>query len=160
MLRLADTVLGSDLLQRVSEFLLDLRTTYDGVSRRGREIESVLSAAEIVVITTADPAPMAEAVRFFRELPELASEPGGVVFNRSLPSSWAEANPDHAPTPELAGLVRDWRAEALRQADARAEFAARYGAPVSTVSLRPEPIKTVDQLGALLEGVPGIEHLV
>src|SRR5918995_7034535 len=70
MLRVADTILGSDLLQRVSEFLLDLRTTYDGVARRGREIEGVLREAVTLVVTTADPAPVAEAVRFYRQLPD------------------------------------------------------------------------------------------
>ena len=32
-LRIADSVLGSNLLERVAQFLMDLRTTYDGVSR-------------------------------------------------------------------------------------------------------------------------------
>ena len=42
VLRVADNVLGSDLLERVAEFLIDLRTTYDGVAQRGREIERVM----------------------------------------------------------------------------------------------------------------------
>ncbi len=69
MLRVADSILGSDLLERVAEFLVDLRTTYDGVARRGREIERIMRESSIVVITTADPAPVSEAVKFYRELP-------------------------------------------------------------------------------------------
>ena len=52
LLRIGDSILGSDLLERVAEFLVDLRTTYDGVAQRGREIERVLQEASIVVITT------------------------------------------------------------------------------------------------------------
>src|SRR5690606_1927156 len=85
LLRIADTVLGSDLLERVAEFLLDLRTTYDGVARRGREVEKVMQDASLFVITTAVPAPMREAVRFARELPRDAVAPDVVVFNRTLP---------------------------------------------------------------------------
>jgi len=137
MLRVADTILGSDLLQRVSEFLLDLRTTYDGVARRGREIESVLREATTLVVTTADPAPVGEAVRFYRQLPDLASTPVAVVFNRALPPDWAAVRPDRDLSAELGRVVEQWSAETLRQADAREEFSARYGARVATVPWHP-----------------------
>ena len=77
MLRFADQLLGSDLLERVAQFLMDLRTTYDGVARRSRKIDSHLRKAATVVVTTADPAPLTEATRFFLELPEVAAPPGG-----------------------------------------------------------------------------------
>ncbi|MFP3881014.1 MAG: ArsA family ATPase [Actinomycetota bacterium] len=156
MLRVADTVLGSDLLQRVSEFLLDLRTTYDGVARRGREIETVLRDAATLVITTADPAPVAEAVRFFRQLPDLASTPAAVVFNRALPKEWAGVEPDPGLSTEFGRVVQQWSAETVRQADARDEFSARYGARVATVPWHPNPPHDLAGLAGLLDDSEGL----
>lgn len=156
MLRVADTILGSDLLERVSEFLLDLRTTYDGVARRGREIETVLGEGTIVVVTTADPAPVGEAIRFYRQLPNLASVPVAVVFNRALPTAWAGITPVPELNADIARLVEQWGAETLRQADARDEFSARYGARVATVPWRAIAPTDLAGLASLLEGSEGI----
>jgi anion-transporting ArsA/GET3 family ATPase len=156
MLRIADTILGSGLLERISEFLLDLRTTYDGVARRGREIEAVLREASILVVTTADPAPIAEAVRFYRHLPDLASVPVAVVFNRALPEEWAQAAPPPDASAELGQVVLQWGAETLRQADARSEFSTRYGAAVAKVPWEPDPPTDLDGLASLLEGAEGM----
>lgn len=156
MLRVADSILGSDLLQRVSEFLLDLRTTYDGVARRGREIEEVLRDASTLVVTTADPAPVGEAVRFYRQLPELASIPAAVVFNRALPPEWVGVEPDPGLSAELGRVAEQWSAETLRQADAREEFSARYGARVATVPWRPDPPNDLAGLAALMEDSDGV----
>ena len=156
MLRVADTILGSDLLQRVSEFLLDLRTTYDGVARRGREIETVLREASTLVVTTADPAPVAEAVRFYRQLPDLASAPAAVVFNRALPADWAAVTPDPDLAAEFARISEQWSAETVRQADARDEFSARYGARVATVPWRPNPPTDLAGLAELIEDSQGV----
>ncbi len=156
MLRVADTILGSGLLERVSEFLLDLRTTYDGVARRGREIEAVLSEASILVVTTADPAPVGEAVRFYRQLPDLASVPAAVVFNRALPEQWADVRPDPALDAKLAQIVAQWSAESIRQADARDEFSSRYGARVATVPWRTNPPTDLDGLADLVADSRGV----
>ena len=156
MLRVADTILGSDLLQRVSEFLLDLRTTYDGVARRGREIETVLRDAATLVVTTADPAPVAEAVRFFRQLPELASTPAAVVFNRALPKEWAGVKPNPNLSAEFGNIVSQWSAETIRQADAREEFSSRYGAQVATVPWRPNPPHDLAGLAGILDDSEGL----
>jgi anion-transporting ArsA/GET3 family ATPase len=156
MLRVADTILGSDLLQRVSEFLLDLRTTYDGVARRGREIEAVLREAATLVVTTADPAPVGEAVRFFRQLPEVATAPSAVVFNRALPAEWASRDSDPDLPAELGRIVQQWSAETLRQADARDEFSARYGARVATVPWRAKPPTDLAGLADLIDHAEGI----
>jgi anion-transporting ArsA/GET3 family ATPase len=162
MLRVADTLLGSDLLQRVSEFLLDLRTTYDGVARRGREIETVLREAATLVVTTADPAPVTEAVRFFRQLPDLAVAPSAVVFNRALPTDWVSLDPDPDLPVELGRIVQQWSAETLRQADARDEFSARYGARVATVPWQANPPTDLAGLADLVdhsEGIPWTDLL-
>lgn len=150
MLRVADSILGSDLLERVSEFLLDLRTTYDGVAARGREIEKVIGESAIVVVTTADPAPVREAVRFYRELPALANTPRAVIFNRALPDSWIEPQLDDDLSTELRDLAGMWSLETLRQHDTREEFAARHGAVVATVPLTSSPPNDFDGLFDLL----------
>ncbi len=156
MLRVADTILGSDLLQRVSEFLLDLRTTYDGVARRGREIETILKEATTLVVTTTDPAPVAEAVRFYRQLPELASTPVAVVFNRALPREWANVELDPDLNTELARIAEQWKTETLRQADVREEFSARYGARVASVPWRSDPPTDLAGLAEILTDAEGI----
>ncbi len=156
MLRVADTILGSDLLQRVSEFLLDLRTTYDGVARRGREIETILREATTLVVTTTDPAPVAEAVRFYRQLPELASTPVAVVFNRALPREWASVEVDPGLNTELVRIAEQWKAETLRQADVREEFSARYGARVATVPWRSNPPTDLTGLAEILADADGM----
>lgn len=156
VLRIADSILGSDLLERVSEFLLDLRTTYDGVARRGREIESVLRASSILVVTTTDPAPVSEAVRFYRELPGLASTPSAVIFNRALPEEWVAYDGDDSLTPQIQHIVEAWSAETLRQRDVREEFSARYGAKVATIPWSSTPPTKLDGLAFLIESASGI----
>lgn len=156
MLRVADTILGSDLLQRVSEFLLDLRTTYDGVARRGREIETILREATTLVVTTTDPAPVTEAVRFYRQLPALASTPVAVVFNRALPTEWAGVELNHGLSAEIVRVAEQWKAETLRQADVREEFSARYGARVATIPWRSHPPTDLTGLAEILDHADGI----
>lgn len=151
VLRIADSILGSDLLERVSEFLLDLRTTYDGVARRGREIEGVLRSSSILVVTTTDPAPVTEAVKFYRELPGLASTPSAVIFNRTLPEEWLKAGNPDSLSPEIQQIVESWSAEALRQKDVREEFSSRYGAHIATIPWSSKPPTRLDGLANLVE---------
>lgn len=151
MLRIADSVLGSDLLERVAEFLLDLRTTYDGVAQRGRDIERVLASAAILVVTTSDPAPVREAIRFYRELPGLATNPVAVIFNRILPESWAEATAPPGTSLALEQNFARWSAETVRQRDTREEFSSRYGARIATIPWLPAAPTDLDGLARLLE---------
>ncbi|HEX6947245.1 MAG TPA: ArsA-related P-loop ATPase [Acidimicrobiia bacterium] len=154
VLRVADAVLGSDLLERVAEFLLDLRTTYDGVAQRGREIERVLRDASILVVTTTNPAPLHEAIRFYRTLPELASTPKAVVFNRSLPDTWAD--PPKRLRADVREIVDRWSAETVRQRDFRDEFSARYGARVASIPLTPKPPTDLQGLADLASSAAGM----
>lgn len=159
-LRLADTVLGSDLLERVAEFLLDLRSTHDGLSRRAADIERHFRQAEVLVVTTADPAPVREAGRFFEELPEIARTPVAVLFNRTLPLEWAlpaDPPPDGRHAALLAANLDRWGAESRRQADARREFAAHHRTQLATLPWQPTAPTDVDGLAALIragEGLP------
>jgi anion-transporting ArsA/GET3 family ATPase len=156
MLRIADSVLGSDLLERVAEFLVDLRTTYDGVALRGREIESVMRGSSIVVVTTSDPVPVREAVKFYRDLPSLASTPKAVIFNRALPEEWAAFLAPSNASSEMGHIVEMWAAETLRQRDTRHGFSARYGATVATIPWSSEPPTDLDRLASLVAKATGI----
>jgi anion-transporting ArsA/GET3 family ATPase len=159
LLRFADTVLGSDLLERVAQFLMDLRTTYDGVARRAREIEAHFKRAVTVVVTTADPAPIAEAVRFFRDLPEVTAPPCLVAFNRTLPVSWATAVAPARTSVALVENLARWGAEAQRQDDVRREFAARFSTPVASIPWLAEPPTDIAGLEALLDQTAGWPQL-
>jgi anion-transporting ArsA/GET3 family ATPase len=151
VLRIADSVLGSDLLERVAEFLLDLRTTYDGVAQRGREIERVLGSASVFVITTSDPAPVREAIKFYRELPGLAVSPAAVIFNRILPEAWADATAPPGTSVALEQNLARWSAETLRQRDTREEFSSRYGAHIATIPWSLTPPTDLDGLALILD---------
>lgn len=156
-LRIVDTALGSDLLERVASFLFDLRTTYDGLSRRAVEIEHHFRRAVTLVVTTADPAPVTEAARFFRALPAVANPPRAVVFNRALPAEWEAARPPRGSDPALVANLERWSREAARQATVRAEFAARYGTTVAAIPWQPIAPTSLKLLSELVGDIPGLQ---
>jgi anion-transporting ArsA/GET3 family ATPase len=162
-LRIAGAVLGTDLLERVAEFLIDLRTTYDGLARRSKEIERHFKASRTIVVTTADPTPVREAARFFRELPESAPSPSAVVFNRTLPVAWEEAGPLEPNDTTLADLralennLGRWAADARQQEETRIAFSDRYRAPLATISWQPQAPTDVAALTAMLESAKGLD---
>lgn len=162
VLKVADSVLGGPLLEDVAEFLLDLRTAYDGISRRARDVERHFRSNPIAVVTTADPTPVAETVRFFRELPKAASTPRAIIFNRSLPAGWSRRVRPPAGTPAaVVGNLTRWGGEARRQADVRQELASRYGAGVIEVPWTSEPLTSLEGLVELWSTASGpIERLV
>ncbi len=156
VLRIGDQVLGASLLEGVAEFLMDLRTTYDGVSRRSKEIEEQMRRAATLVVSTADPTPIREAVRFFRELPEIASRPKAVVFNRTLPTEWIGARPGRVRV-ELAENLSRWGREAQRQQDLIGEFAGRYRTELTTIPWRAEPPTDLEGLADLIDSAEGFD---
>lgn len=154
VIRMADAVLGTGLFERVAQFLMDLRTTYAGVAEQARIIEDVLSTAQTVLVTTADPTPMREAIRFFRELPGGAQPPTTVIFNRTLPDEWADASIGDTGNELEANLAR-WSSEARRQRRLRVEFGDRYSTHVTTISWQPTAPTNVDALENLLTSAEG-----
>ena len=153
-LRLADQVLGASLLEQIAQFMVDLRTTYDGVSRRAREIEAHLAEATTVAVTTSDPAPIAEAVRLFRDLPDSVRRPATVVFNRTLPTDWIDARAGRVDA-VLADNLRRWGDEARRQQDLRARFSARHATPITTIEWKAKVPSTLDSLESLVASAEG-----
>jgi hypothetical protein len=57
---------------------------------------------------------------------------------------------------ELGRVAEQWSAETLRQADAREEFSARYGARVATVPLQAHPPNDLAGLADMLEHSEGV----
>lgn len=159
MLRLADQVLGSRLLERIAEFFMDLRTTYDGVSKRARQIERHMKRATTLVVTTADPAPLREAGRFFEALPEVATAPAAVIFNRTLPESWIDAKAPRGTDSELASNLARWGLESLRQRSARQELGERHRVPIVAVKWMSKPPTDVDALAEMIAGASGLPQL-
>ncbi len=165
-LKLADAVLGGPLLEEIAEFLLDLRSLYDGLSHRAKAIELHLRRATSIVVTTAYPTPMREARRFFEDVLPEAGRPSTVVFNKQLPESWTEGkslrNADVTPPVRMAlrdNLTR-WSGEVRRQHDVKQEFAARHALELVDVPWAEEAPTSVDALAALLESAPGLgKHL-
>jgi len=165
-LRLADMVLGGPLLEEIADFLLDLRTLYDGVAQRAKSVDRHLRSARTVVVTNAYPTPLREARRFFEELPEGSVVPNAVVFNRELPHEWetitaVPGNGGDLDPPTWTAL-RDnllrWATEARRNADARADFAARYRATLASAPWLPQPPTDLDALAGLVAAAPGLEE--
>lgn len=164
VLKLADAVLGGPLLEEIADFLLDLRTLYDGMSRRAKSVDRHLNAARTVVITNAGPTPMREARRFFEELPEGSVRPSAVVFNRELPHDWehiASVPPDNSDLDRAtATALRDnllrWAAEAHRTAEVRIEFAARYNVDLASIPWLTDPPTDLEALASLMHESEGL----
>jgi anion-transporting ArsA/GET3 family ATPase len=163
VLRIADNVLGGALLQEFTEFLMDLRTLYDGLARRATNIEEYLEASTTLVVTTANPTPLREARRFFEELEAVASTPAAVVFNRALPNDWTRRDVGHGrelgadvASTTLRDNYRRWAAEARRQREAREEFAAHFKVPLATVPWAEHPPTTLETLAGLMDVSDGL----
>ncbi len=151
-LRIADAALGSELLEAVADFLIDLRAAYDGIARRSREIERHLAASRRVVVTTADPAPISEATKFF----ELENgTPDLVLFNRVLPDDWYGAVTD-APAPFAENLSR-WGMESRRQAEARHGFSSRWHVDPATIPWQPHAPNDPESLLEMIDSADGLD---
>ena len=165
-LKLADAVLGGPLLEEIAEFLLDLRSLYDGLSHRAKAIELHLRRATSIVVTTAYPTPMREARRFFEDLPPEVGPASTIVFNKQLPETWSAGmtlrNADVSPQDRIA--LRDnlagWAEEVKRQHDVKQDFAARHSLELLNVPWAETAPTSVDALAELLKSAPGLgDHL-
>jgi len=151
-LRIADAALGSALLEAVADFLLDLRAAYDGIAKRSKEIERLLRTAHTTVVTTADPAPIAEAARFFEMKSVL---PEFVIFNRNLPESWyGTESPLSGP---VAENLQRWGEEAHRQALVRRRFSARWQVEPATIPWQSTAPTNLEHLAMMIDSAQGLD---
>jgi anion-transporting ArsA/GET3 family ATPase len=109
-LRMADRLLGSDVLEDLSVFVRDLQGLYGGVQRQAREVYRLLRApgTAFVVVTTLEPAPFAEAEFFCSKLHEFSMPLRALVVNRVLPDRLRDAAACAAAT----AMVENGRAAA------------------------------------------------
>lgn len=148
-LRIADAILGSDVLEDLTAFLFDLRTTSAGLTVRSEEIERVYRQTRNLIVTTADPTPLAEALHFVDLLPGVTTAPEAILFNRAVPPEWEQAPIAEGDAPAVENLRR-WAAEASRQQRLRNELASGLGIPIHTVAWAPASPTTMDALARLL----------
>ncbi|HYA00787.1 MAG TPA: ArsA-related P-loop ATPase [Candidatus Binatia bacterium] len=87
LLRIADRLLGSDVLGELGDFVNDLQTLYGGVQERARAVSRLLRSSRVgfVVVTTLEPPAFAEAGYFVSKLEEFSMPLRAVVVNRVLP---------------------------------------------------------------------------
>jgi anion-transporting ArsA/GET3 family ATPase len=86
-LRLADKLLGGDVLAEVSDFVTDLQSLYGGIQAHAREVSKLLRSPRVgfVVVTTLEPAPFEEAEFFVAKLRQFKMPLRAVVVNRVYP---------------------------------------------------------------------------
>ena len=94
LLRMADRLLGSEVLQEVAEFGRELQQLYGGLQQRARQMYRLLRSPQVgfVVVTTLEPAPFAEAAFFCTKLREFSMPLRGIVVNRALPAALRDAD--------------------------------------------------------------------
>lgn len=111
-LRLADRLLGAEVLEEVSEFVQQLQLLYGGVQGRARAVNKLMRSSKtgFVVVTTLEHAPLAEAEFFCAKLREFQMPLRAVVANRVLPDVFRDPGAIAAATtlvedPKVAGWL-------------------------------------------------------
>jgi anion-transporting ArsA/GET3 family ATPase len=91
-LRLADRLLGAEVLAEVSDFVRQLQLLYDGIQGRARSVYRLLRSPQtgFVVVTTLEQGPFGEAEFFCTKLREFKMPLRAVVVNRVLPDVFRE----------------------------------------------------------------------
>ena len=91
-LRLADRLLGAEVLKEVSEFVQQLQLLYGGVQGRARSVYKLLRSPQtgFVVVTTLEHGPFAEAEFFCSKLREFEMPLRAMVVNRVLPDIYRD----------------------------------------------------------------------
>jgi anion-transporting ArsA/GET3 family ATPase len=164
--QVADRILGARFLADISEFFGLMRTMESGFVERARRVAAVLRSdeARFVVVTTAEPAPLAETTALRSALADRGLHLAGVVVNRlvdPLVLAAAGASPTVTDPASLLPGVDPARAErvvsrllsagrATRQRAAREqEVVERLWAEVPSVATCPWVAQGSDELATL-----------
>jgi anion-transporting ArsA/GET3 family ATPase len=150
VVKLAEKVVGSDLLTELASFLRDLKTTSGGLIRRAEQIEAVFAESTLVIVTTFDPAALADARAFASTLPGAAPSPELLVLNRVLPKSWVDAGEQSKGSGPLEANLRRWGLEAARQVSLAVELERELDTRTTQVGLRPRSPSDLETLADLL----------
>ena len=113
-LRLADRLLGAEVLAEVSDFVRQLQLLYDGIQGRARSVYRLLRSPQtgFVVVTTLEQGPFAEAEFFCTKLREFKMPLRAMVVNRVLPDVFRDPGGVAAATtlvedPKIAKWLTD-----------------------------------------------------
>ena len=145
---IADRVLGSRFLSDVSEFFALFRLMEPTFTAHARDVENLLrdESTRFLVVTTAEPAPAAEAGFLADELVRRGLHLSGVVVNRTIDDETRrEAATLAGVTGDggLAGAVDEILSTVEREDTLCRELAARHGCPVLRVAEAQTPVNDV-----------------
>jgi anion-transporting ArsA/GET3 family ATPase len=148
-LRLADRLLGAEVLAEVSDFVRQLQLLYDGIQGRARSVYRLLRSPQtgFVVVTTLEQGPFGEAEFFCTKLREFKMP---LVVNRVLPDVFR----DPAGVAAATTLVEDPKVAAwlsgelhLRVSADAAHFVGRTFLTRSTLAQR--EVRQLAKLGRI-----------
>jgi anion-transporting ArsA/GET3 family ATPase len=171
-LKIADRVLGSQVLEDLSALVLDFQQMYDGFKERAEDVLRLLGSETtgFVIVTTLEGPPLEEAGFFIDRLVDERLPLAGAVANKVVPLELADANPAAArdADPEAiatAASLEPQRAQValLDAADALETFGtlarrdrrnlkeleARARAPVTSVPLLTHDVHDLEGLREL-----------
>lgn len=150
----ADRVLGSRFLSDVSEFFALFRLMEPTFTAHARDVEELLrdESTQFLVVTTAEPAPAAEARFLADELVRRGLHLSEVVVNRMIDDETkreAMALVGGAGNAELAAAIGEITSTIEREETLCREMAAQYGCSVLRVAEAQSPVNDVAAVRAL-----------
>jgi anion-transporting ArsA/GET3 family ATPase len=173
IIRRAGKLMGSQFLDDLGAFLLDIREVLGGFLTRAREIEAVLKRPDVgfILVMTPETAAVNEALYFARRLRETGSPLCCYIANRTLqeplPCSEAVLREQIAAMPALRDLPADELEDAARKLADLAQYLTKIahaqkreldrlshespGVEITTVPLLPHDVSSIDSLLAIAD---------
>lgn len=144
-LKIADRVLGSQVLEDLSALVLDFQNLYEGFKERADSVLELLSseATGFLVVTTLEGPPLDEAGFFIDRLVDGKLGLVGVVANKVVPQELSQADPASLDRLDAESLAQTAGIDADRVGVALAD-AAGAAATFSTLARR--DAKRLDEL--------------
>jgi anion-transporting ArsA/GET3 family ATPase len=155
-LKIADRVLGSKVLEDLSDFVLDFQSMYDGFKRRADQVLRLLCSDRtgFVVVTTLEGPPLAEAGFFIDRLVREGLPLTGMVANRVMPQAFGNANPDDVGSiPYARHAVEVLAPIARRDAERLEDLRSRAHTQIAPVPLFTQDVHDLDGLRRLADYV-------
>ncbi len=106
-LKIADRVLGSQVLEDLSALMMDFQGLYEGFKERAEEVLKILSSDQtgFVVVTTLEGPPLEEAGFFIDRLVDERLPFSGVVANKVVPLEFAGSDASAVDRLDVAGVA-------------------------------------------------------
>lgn len=152
-LRLADRIVGGPLLEDIGDFLVDLRTTYDGIYERAAQVQGLIDTSDLVAVAAPHPGPIRTVQRICSERPDQVI---GTVLNKTVPLEWAEFVP--ATSTAADRYFAHWSAESAHHRAVARELSGSGLDPALALLTVPEPA-TISALEHLASS-SGLDALV